>query len=319
LIKMLIGMVHLAALPTSPAGGLPIALIEELAVRDARALAEAGFDALIIENMHDAPYVHAQHGPEVAAIFTRIALAIRAAVGPDMAMGVQVLSGGAKDALAIAHSACGVRRPTKADARRSRGKGKTSKRSSPSVGADEFPIDLAAGFIRCENFVFSHVADEGLLATAEAGPLLRYRRAIGADGGAKSGGKGGAGGKASGTASGQHAVRVFCDIKKKHASHALTADVSIADAVEAAEFFGSDGVIITGTATGKPTAMDDVREAAEATDLPVLVGSGVTPDNAAELLEFADALIVGSWIKRGGHWRNPVDVSRARAMVKAVR
>ncbi len=301
---MLIGMVHLAALPTSPGGGLPLEQIESLAVRDARTLADAGIDALIIENMHDAPYVHAQHGPEVAAIFTRVALAIRAAVGPKMVMGVQVLSGGAKEALAIAHAACGTPQPTKASAQRSRGKEKASKRPSPSVGADEFPIDLSEGFIRCENFVFSHVADEGLLATAEAGPLLRYRRAIGADGGGKSRGR---------------VVKVFCDIKKKHASHALTADVSIADAVEAAEFFGADGVIITGTATGKPTSIDDVREAAEATTLPVLVGSGVAPDNASALLEHADALIVGSWIKRGGHWRNPVDAKRAQAMVKAVR
>lgn len=308
---MLIGMVHLAALPTSPDGGLPIESIEALAVRDAQALADAGFDALIVENMHDAPYVHAQHGPEVAAIFTRVALAIRAAVGPKMVMGVQVLSGGAREALAIAYAACGATQTNNTAVSRSRGKPKAIKRTARTNGPDAFPADLSSGFIRCENFVFSHVADEGLLATAEAGPLLRYRRALGADGGAGATKRGGR--------SRASAVRVFCDIKKKHASHALTADVSIADAVEAAEFFGADGVIITGTATGKPTSIDDVREAAQATNLPVLVGSGVTPDNAPALLEHADALIVGSWIKRGGHWINPVDSQRARAMVKALR
>ena len=30
-------------------------------------------------------------------------------------------------------------------------------------------------FIRAENFVFSHVADEGIMPDASAGPLLRYR------------------------------------------------------------------------------------------------------------------------------------------------
>ena len=84
-------------------------------------------------------------------------------------------------------------------------------------------------------FVFAHVADEGL-ARAAAGPLLRYRRQIGAD----------------------H-IAVFADIKKKHASHAMTADVSIAEAARAAEFFGADGVIVTGAATGKPVEPADVR------------------------------------------------------------
>lgn len=47
-------------------------------------------------------------------------------------------------------------------------------------------------FVRAEGFVFSHVADEGWM-DACAGPLLRYRRSIGADG-----------------------VSVWCDVKKKH-------------------------------------------------------------------------------------------------------
>ena len=44
-------------------------------------------------------------------------------------------------------------------------------------------VAQAAGcqFVRCEGFVFSHVADEGLMAQADAGRLLRYRRRIGAE------------------------------------------------------------------------------------------------------------------------------------------
>lgn len=55
-------------------------------------------------------------------------------------------------------------------------------------------VALAAGldFIRAEGFVFSHVADEGLM-NACAGELLRYRKRIGADN-----------------------VNIFTDIKKKH-------------------------------------------------------------------------------------------------------
>ena len=50
------------------------------------------------------------------------------------------------------------------------------------------------------------------------------------------------------------ACACFADVKKKHSAHALTADVDIAEAAHAAEFFLADGVIVTGTATGgRPT------------------------------------------------------------------
>ena len=252
--KALIAMVHVGALPGSPKASLSVAQLCHQAAEEAKVLAAAGFDALIVENMHDAPYVHAQHGPEVVACMTRAAEAVRAAA-TWLPLGVQVLSGGAREALAVAQASGG-------------------------------------SFIRCENFVFAHVADEGLLERAEAGPLLRYRRAIGAGD-----------------------IKVFCDIKKKHASHAITADLSIADAVEGAEFFGADGIIITGTATGKPAAAADIAEARGATKLPVWVGSGVTPDQLGNLWQHADALIIGSWIKREGHWANPVDEARCRALI----
>jgi membrane complex biogenesis BtpA family protein len=256
-------MVHLRALPGTPRAEINASEISRIAAEEARVLIDAGFDALIVENMHDAPYVHAGvdgrgHPPETVAATTRCALAVRKEVGGKLPIGVQVLSGGNREALAIA-LACELE------------------------------------FIRCENFVFSHVADEGLLARAEAGPLLRYRRSIGAE-----------------------RVRVFCDLKKKHASHALTADVSLADAAHAAEFFGADGLIVTGIATGRAASPQDVAEVREASKLPVLVGSGVTPENAGELFDAgADGLIVGSSIKRGGLWSNPIDPKRCRALVKA--
>ena len=254
----LIGMVHVRALPGSPRAALSIGEIVSTAAAEARILAASGFDALMVENMHDRPYVHGDHGPQTVAAMVRVALAVREAA-PKLPLGVQVLSGGNREALAVA---------------------------------------LAAGgsFIRCENFVFSHVADEGLLARAEAGPLLRYRRQIGAE----------------------H-IAIFADIRKKHASHAITADVSIAEAAEAAEFFGADGIIVTGAATAKPVHLADLKAVASATKLPVLVGSGVTADSAPGLLVHAAALIVGSSIKRGGVWSNPLDPKRCRGLAGAVR
>ncbi len=256
--KVLIGMVHVGALPGTPHASRSVADLAKEAVREARILRDAGFDAVMIENMHDAPYVHGVQPPEVVAAMTRVGAAIQGAI-PELELGVQVLSGGAKEAIAIAQS-------------------------------------IGAAFVRVENFVFSHVADEGLLERAEAGPLLRYRRNINAQ-----------------------SVRIYADIKKKHASHAITADVPLGDAVEAAMFFGADGVIITGAATGKPADLADVREAKSHCNKPVLVGSGVTATSVKGILAHADGVIVGSSIKADGVWTSPVDPGRASAMVKAAR
>lgn len=247
-------MVHAGALPGTPASSEGVAELARRALAEARTLCDAGFDALIVENMHDRPYVHGRQGPEVVAAMTRIVAEVVGAV--EVPVGVQVLSGGEREALAVAHATGG-------------------------------------SFVRCENFVYAHVADEGLLAEAVAGPLLRYRRAIGAGG-----------------------VRVMCDIKKKHASHALTADLTIEDAAHAAEFCGADGVIVTGAFTGEPTDPDQVRRVRGSTGLPVWVGSGVTPERLGPLLASADALIVGSWIKHGGVWSNGPDPDRCAAIVR---
>ena len=59
-------------------------------------------------------------------------------------------------------------------------------------------------------------------------------------------------------------IAILCDIKKKHSAHSITSDVSIYEMAKAAEFFRSDGVIITGSSTGQeanPVELENVREA----------------------------------------------------------
>ncbi|MBX3323224.1 MAG: BtpA/SgcQ family protein [Phycisphaeraceae bacterium] len=256
--KAVIGMVHVGALPGTPKSRMSVSALAADAAREAAAIESAGLDAVMIENMHDCPYVHGEAlGPEITSAMTKIGQAVRDAI--SLPLGVQILSGGNRHALAVA-------------------------------------LAIDAQFIRCENFVFSHIADEGLLAEAEAGPLLRYRRNIGAD----------------------H-IAIYCDIKKKHASHAITADLDLAQCVNAAEFFGADGIIVTGSATGLPTSIDDVSAARSATTLPILVGSGTTPNNVLDMLAHADAVIVGSSIKHEGIWSNPVDPRRCEQLVRSAR
>jgi hypothetical protein len=163
-----------------------------------------------------------------------------------------------------------------------------------AANEEALAVALACGaaFVRVEGFVFAHVADEGLVEAA-AGPLLRYRAAIAAD-----------------------QVRVFADIKKKHASHAITADLDIAETARAAEFALADGVIVTGTATGRPADPAEVVAVAGAVGIPTLVGSGVTAGNVASFAA-ADGLIVGSSVKQRGDWRMPLDPDAVRRLADA--
>uniref|UniRef100_A0A671SL72 BtpA family membrane complex biogenesis protein n=1 Tax=Sinocyclocheilus anshuiensis TaxID=1608454 RepID=A0A671SL72_9TELE len=94
-------------------------------------------------------------------------------------------------------------------------------------------------------------------------------------------------------------------------AHALTSDVSIAETAQAAEFFLSDGVIVTGSATGAQADPEELREVTQSVRIPVLIGSGVTHDNVEHYLQ-ASTMIIGSHFKKGGYWANGVDAERVK-------
>ena len=158
-------------------------------------------------------------------------------------------------------------------------------------------VAIAAGlpFIRAEGFAYGHLADEGWM-DACAGPLLRARTALHAE-----------------------SIRVFTDIRKKHSAHACTSDLTLANLAHGTLFCGADGLIVTGAATGCPTALGDLAEVRAAVpELPLLVGSGVTPEQIPALAKTCDGLIVGTWIKEGGAWRNPVSPERVLRLREAL-
>jgi membrane complex biogenesis BtpA family protein len=231
--RALIGVLHVGALPGTPS-------------------ASHSIDALIRQTL-DRPYLKGSVGPEITAAMTALAREAKRETG--LAIGIQVLAGANREAIAVAHAS----------------------------GAD---------FVRVEGFVYAHVADEGVIESC-AGELLRYRRAIGAE-----------------------RVLVFADIKKKHSAHAITADVSLTETGKAAEFFLADGVIVSGAATGVPASPEEVRDVAQSVGVPVLVGSGITAANL-ECYSTAQGLIVGSSVKQGGIWSNPLDPDAVRALAAA--
>ena len=251
----IIGMIHLQALPGTPVSRYGMNQIIEMALTDAAIYHMAGVDGLMIENMHDVPYLNREVGHEITAAMSVIAKEIKRDI--DLPCGVQVLAGANQSALAVAKAA-------------------------------------GLEFIRGEGFVFGHVADEGWMSS-DAGELLRYRKMIEADD-----------------------ILIFNDIKKKHSSHTITADVDLVETAKAAEYFRSDGLIITGSSTGVAADLKELEAVKSKCNIPVMIGSGVTLENVGKYFEVADALIVGSYFKKDGHWGNDVEYDRVAKLMEVV-
>ena len=102
-----------------------------------------------------------------------------------------------------------------------------------------------------------------------------------------------------------------------YSSHSVTADLAIDEVAQAAEFFLSDGVIVTGKATGLEAELSEISSVCRSVTLPVVAGSGITVENVERYAQLLDGVIVGSHFKERGLWSNAVDRERvARFMAK---
>lgn len=153
---------------------------------------------------------------------------------------------------------------------------------------------VGARFVRVNQWVNAYVSNEGLLE-GPSGKALRFRSNIYA-----------------------RDVKIFADVHVKHGSHSIVADRPVQEQAADAEFYDADVEIATGQRTGDPTSVDEILEIRQGTNLPVIVGSGLNRDNAAETLHHADGAIIGSSLKFDGHWWNRVDPKRVDALMKVV-
>ncbi len=151
-----------------------------------------------------------------------------------------------------------------------------------------------AGFVRVNQWANAYVANEGFME-GKAGAASRYRSWL----------KG-------------HDIAIFSDVHVKHGAHAIVSDRSLPELTRDSEFFDADAVIVTGQRTGDGANLEDLATVRGATSLPVLVGSGVTPDNVAAIFGHANAVIVASALKHGGSWWNAVDPVRLKAFMTVV-
>ncbi len=252
----LIGMVHLPPLPGSPRWEGSMERAVATVLTDARALAEGGFDALLLENYGDAPFTPRRVEAATVAAMAVLAREVRAAC-PTVDLGINVLKNDARAALAVAVAA----------------------------GASFIRVNVHAGVV---------VADQGLVES-DAYHTLRDRRLLAAE------------------------VKLFADVGGKHA--VSLAPVELEQVARDLVHRGlADGLVVSGQATGMATPTADVKRVRDAVPgVPLLVGSGVTPETVAELLSIAAGVIVGTSLKQKGDVRNPVDPERVRRLVDAAR
>lgn len=151
-------------------------------------------------------------------------------------------------------------------------------------------VALAAGarFIRTDYFVdpmerpehggAMHIDPEGLMA---------YRAKIGAD-----------------------KILVLADIQVKYAR--MLEQRSLRDSAKLARRHGADAIVVTGTVTGEPPRVEELEQARSgASDVPVLIGSGLDRSNARALLDACDGAIVGTSLKTG----EDIDSAKVRELL----
>jgi len=253
--KAVIGMVHLRALPGSPRWAGSMEAVVQAALEDARALADGGVDALLVENYGDVPFTTGRVDSATVAGMAVVIGEIKRAV--TLPVGVNVLKSDALSALAVA-AAVGGR------------------------------------FVRVNVHVGAVVADQGILQS-RAHDSLRYRRLLGLD------------------------ISILADVQAKHGMPLAPIPLE-QEARDCVSRGLADGLVVSGAATGEPTPMNDLKRVRGAVPhVPLLVGSGATPETAAALLSVADGLIVGTAVKRDGILANPVDPGRVRRLVEAAR
>jgi membrane complex biogenesis BtpA family protein len=154
-------------------------------------------------------------------------------------------------------------------------------------------FSAGAKFIRSVSFNEAMVSSFGIYQGKPA-KLFRYKRFLGANN-----------------------MKVFSDVHVKHSVPLV--DRSIEDSILDAKMSGVDAIIVTGTGTGYAPPAELARRAKKASgSTPLILGSGVSPENISELFEIADGAIIGSYFKQNGVYTNPIDPKRVSELVKLV-
>lgn len=150
-----------------------------------------------------------------------------------------------------------------------------------ATGADFIRVNVHAGVM---------VTDQGIIE-GDAAETLRLRSTLAPD------------------------VLIFADHMVKHAAPPAAIDERQA-AKDLRMRALADGIIISGSETGAPPDRRRLQSVRAAVDAPLLIGSGLTAENAADYSD-ADGAIAGTSLKREGAVEQAVDAERVRRVVSA--
>lgn len=149
---------------------------------------------------------------------------------------------------------------------------------------------VGAEFIRVNIHMHAMVTDQGIIE-GKSYETLRLKKQLQAD------------------------VKIFVDVNVKHASPLV--EVDLIQTVEDLVYRGkADALIVTGSGTGKGIDIKELQTVSRLDIAPVMIGSGVTSDNIAQLKDHADGAIIGSYFKENGLVSNRVDQSRIAKFMK---
>lgn len=112
-------------------------------------------------------------------------------------------------------------------------------------------------------------------------------------------------------------VLLLADVGVKHATPLENRGLAM-ETRDLTERGLADALIVSGAFTGDATRPADIDLVRRHTSLPVVLGSGATPENLATVYPKVDGLIVGSTFKQAGQAENPVDEARVAAFMAAL-
>jgi membrane complex biogenesis BtpA family protein len=159
-----------------------------------------------------------------------------------------------------------------------------------NAGRASLAVAQAAGgnFIRVNVLTEAYVTDQGIVEGIAA-ELMRARRLMSAE-----------------------RIAVFADVHVKHAAPLLQRPIR-ESALDLVERGLADVLVVSGSRTGQPPSVDDLRSVRDVAS--VVIGSGVTADNAEQLLPAADGAIVATAFRVDGDVRKRVDPERVARIV----
>lgn len=147
-----------------------------------------------------------------------------------------------------------------------------------------------AGFIRVNVHMSAMVTDQGVIQ-GRAHETARLRNVLRSD------------------------VRILADVAVKHAVPLAERPLAL-EVADLAERGMVDGIIVTGDRTGSAINIDTMETVRSAGTVPVIAGSGTTPDNLPSLFSHADGFIIGSYFKHDGNPLNTVSENRVGTLMK---